>query len=84
MAGPGTELKKIIPSLFKKEGCGCNDFAKAMDVWGPEVCEHRKHIIIDHLVQQAKKHRLTKHLPEAITKRQAESWLRKAIERSRG
>ena len=83
MSGPGTELKALIPNLFKKKGCGCNDYAKKMDAWGPDGCEQRFDSIVAHLMQQAKQHLATRLIPEGITKRQAEKWVRQAIENSR-
>lgn len=33
--GPGTQLKAILAELgIKPEGCGCNELAYQMDVWG--------------------------------------------------
>ena len=83
MCGPGTEFKKLIPKVMQHAGCGCNDYARKMDRWGPDLCEKRFYEIVAHLVNKAKSSRVLKMLPEGITKHQAEKWLAEAIRRSR-
>lgn len=56
MAGPGTELKKLI-SYFAKDvkGCKCNDKAILMDKWGPDRCHANRTIIVSWLRKSARK-----------------------------
>jgi hypothetical protein len=83
MAGPGAELKRIIPSILRYSGCSCNDYAKKMDSWGVDGCETRFDEIVNYLVEQATRHPYARILPQKMTKHQAEVWLRKAIDNSR-
>ena len=60
MAGPGTELKRIMPSLAKAyawlqggKSCGCEDYADLMDQWGVGGCERRRGQIVERLVGKA-------------------------------
>jgi hypoxanthine phosphoribosyltransferase len=41
--------------IVAHEGCGCVDFARQMDAWGPEGCRQRKEQIVNRLVEQAQK-----------------------------
>lgn len=53
--GPGTELKALLASigLTDQAGCGCEDRAARMDVWGPAGCEARRDEILTWLRGQA-------------------------------
>ena len=75
----GTTLSELIPKQFKSEDCGCLQYAKAMDSWGVKGCEARFESIVDHLVDQARKH----HLPKVISEPIARRWLRKAIDQNK-
>ena len=83
MAGPGTELKAMIPRFFKSSGCSCNDYAKKMDRWGADKCERNIDNIIHYLVSQASKNAIAKHFPSGLVRSQAEAWAKEAIRRSR-
>lgn len=59
--GPGTELKALLARLGlgadwrSGKGCGCDDLAAQMDVWGVEGCRQNAGLIVEHLRgQQAK------------------------------
>jgi len=60
MAGPGTELLKIMPTLAKVAAwatlagdCGCKDYADLMDTWGVAGCLRREPEIVDRLLSKA-------------------------------
>lgn len=59
MAGPGTELKKLL-SLFATitKGCKCQERANLMDKWGPDVCETNRTLIISWLAKSARDRKL--------------------------
>lgn len=78
----GAELKKLIPSMFEKHGCGCSDYADKMDVWGIDGCQERHEEIVSHLVDQAKKTAIGR-VSKTIDKLVATRWLNKAIENAR-
>ena len=83
MAGPGTELKKIIPHILTFSGCSCSDYAAKMDKWGPDLCEKYMDNIIHHLQVQASKHPALRLLPRNAVRQQAIKWVTLAITRSR-
>lgn len=78
VGGPGTELTKIIPNFFSSTGCGCNAYAAKMDRWGVEGCRKKFDKIVDHLVSQSKKHKLTRHLG-LVNRIVARQWVTQAI-----
>lgn len=51
---PGSSLKLILhkAGVFGEEGCGCDDYAKLMDLWGVNTCEQKIEEIIAHLNSQ--------------------------------
>lgn len=51
---PGTCLKYILSKagILNHEGCGCDDYAKLMDLWGVNTCEQKIEEIIAHLNSQ--------------------------------
>lgn len=51
---PGSSLKLILhrAGVFGEEGCGCDDYAKLMDLWGVNGCEQRIEEITAHLNSQ--------------------------------
>ncbi len=51
--GPGTELEKLIPGVFKTGGCGCQAYRDQMNRWGVTECRERRTEIIDYLQSQA-------------------------------
>lgn len=69
--GPGSELAKIIPSIFKRKNCGCSDYAAKMDAWGVAGCIDRRDQIIQRLVTKSRLGELAR--PVAIR------WLDRAI-----
>lgn len=86
MAGVGTELKKMIPAWMAKPtpSCGCNDYAKKMDKWGPDGCESRRSQIISKLVSN--KHLLPAGLqkvPRPMMRAAADKMLTAAIRKAR-
>jgi hypothetical protein len=60
MAGPGTELKKLLNffAIVSDDGCKCDEKAKTMDEWGPDVCETNRSIIISWLAKAARNRKL--------------------------
>ena len=64
-SGPGTELHKLLMAfgIRPRKGCGCEDYARQMDVWGVEGCRQRREEILDRLVQEAEKRALLGWLP---------------------
>lgn len=55
--GPGTELKAMLSGwpfyITALPGCPCNEHAKQMDAWGPDVCEQRINEIVAWLQLEA-------------------------------
>lgn len=51
---PGSSLKLILhrAGVIGEEGCGCDDYAMLMDLWGVNGCEQRIEEIIAHLNSQ--------------------------------
>ena len=82
MAGPGTELKRIIPSVMETPSCKCGEFAEKMDGWGVDGCERRFDYIVEHLVFKAKRNKILGITPSAAVRVVATSWVRKAIDRA--
>lgn len=78
----GSELKKLIPSVFENAGCGCCAYAMKMDVWGIEGCLERREEIIERLVSQAAKTPVGL-LPTSLTRLAANKLFDKAIARVR-
>ncbi|MCC9655277.1 hypothetical protein [Rhodopirellula halodulae] len=81
--GPGTELKALIPKLFKKKSCGCHAYARKMNRWGVEGCEKHFDEIVEHLVTQASQHKLTSLFGTASARHVARHWVRQAIQKAR-
>lgn len=78
--GVGTELKNIIPEWFRKDGCGCDEYANTLNVNGVDWCIEHKQEIIDHLVEKASEYFLgTVTSFNAIV---ASYWVNKAIRRA--
>lgn len=77
--GPGTELKKLIPGFLEHKGCGCKDFAKLMNTWGPEKCRENKQQIVDRLVSESKKRFGLNLVPKILTAIVAEQMVDNAI-----
>jgi len=79
MAGPGTELKRLLKriGLAPKKGCRCERHARLMDQKGPQWCERNRKTIIEWMqVEAAKRHML-------FSKSAARGLLAVAIWRSR-
>lgn len=57
MAGPGTELKKILEywNIRPDEDCRCSDRAKLMDRKGPDWCEENRQTIVGWLREEAER-----------------------------
>ena len=51
---PGSSLKLILyrAGVIGEEGCGCDDYAMLMDLWGVNTCEQKIEEIIAHLNSQ--------------------------------
>ena len=79
---PGSELEKIIPKFFKRNGCGCKPYARKMNQWGVDGCEKRFEEIVDHLVSQSKNIRVMKHFG-IVTRVVASRWLSQAIDNAK-
>ena len=77
--GPGTELKKLIPGFLEHKSCGCKDFAKLMNTWGPETCRENKQQIVDRLVSESKKRVGLNLIPKMFTTMVAEKMVDDAI-----
>ena len=76
--GPGSQLLRIIPSRFKKAGCGCQAYALRMDWWGVEGCQERKEEIISHITSKK-----PSQVPVGLARMVASRWLTKAIDRAK-
>ena len=80
---PGSAMASLIPkwAVSVKAGCSCKDWAKKMDRWGPEGCEKRRRLIVDHLVSQDEKliPILKKAIPNTVKRAIAESLLTRSI-----
>ena len=81
--GPGTELHKLIPTIFQRKGCGCKNFAKRMNIWGPAECEVKMEVIVDHIVEKSKQSRLLGWVPVLATRIVAERLIKRAIAKAR-
>lgn len=81
--GPGTELKKLIPLLFKFKGCNCKNYATKMDRWGIEGCLVKFDLIVEHLVNQSKKSMALRLFPTVLAKQVAAALVSKAIENAK-
>lgn len=81
--GPGSELKKIVPSWLESQNCGCTDKALQMDNWGVAGCSQRRSEIVDFLLKQSRRPRLTKHFPDGLKRIVADRWVQLAIDRSK-
>ena len=53
--GVGTEIKNIIPERFVDDDCGCEDYAKQLDVKGLSWCEHHQPQITKVLAEKAQR-----------------------------
>lgn len=59
MAGPGTELTKLLSYFTRKpSGCSCVAHAKQMDAWGPDKCEEERETILCWLEVEARKKKI--------------------------
>ena len=86
MAGPGTELERLVPDVLGRwigDGCGCKATRDKMNRWGPDGCEQQFGRLTAWLVRQASVTSVVKYLPAVVTRPVAEHWLREAIHRSR-
>ena len=81
--GPGTELHRLIPSMFTYKGCGCKNFAKRMNIWGPNKCEANIKIITEHIVEKSKQSPLLGWVPSLATRIVAERLVKRAIAKAR-
>ncbi len=75
----GTELYRIIPSLFQSDDCGCANYVRRMNVWGIAGCKARKEQIVKYLVRKAARHKLAGLFPQVVTSHVARGWVEKAI-----
>ena len=55
--GPGCRLSRSLAWFgLRDDGrCGCAEFARQMDAWGPDECERRLDEILGHLREAAAK-----------------------------
>jgi len=81
--GAGSELHKMIPKFIESKNCSCKDWAKKMNVWGPDKCEALREKIVDKLTSESKKRAIFSWVPEAATRKVANNLLTVAIERAR-
>lgn len=58
--GVGTEIKRIIPERFVDDDCGCEDYAKQLDVKGLAWCEQNSERIIKVLAEKAQRLKIGK------------------------
>jgi hypothetical protein len=80
--GPGTELKKLIPSFFETEECDCASYAKQMNYWGVAGCQERFTTIVEHLVDQATKNKLLNIFGKSPARLVATKMVQQAIDNS--
>lgn len=81
--GPGTELHKMIPKFLESPTCSCKSWAKKMNVWGSDMCEANREVIIDKLIKEASSRSLFSWVPESATRIVAERLVDTAISRAR-
>lgn len=81
--GAGSELHKMIPKFLESKTCSCKDWAKKMNIWGPDKCEEYRVKIVDKLVEESKKRSIFGWVPEAATRAVANNLLSTAIKRAR-
>ena len=87
-SGPGTQLKNMIPDFFESEGCGCSDYAKKMNNWGPDGCEERIDEIVARLVSESEKIGygfgiVASVIPDSVRKSVARKLVKSAISKAR-
>ena len=58
--GVGTELKRLIPKIFKSKGCNCDEYAEWLDVRGLDWCVNHRDGIVATLAAKARQIRPTK------------------------
>lgn len=65
VAGPGTELKKLLAGwpfyITASPDCSCNRVAAEMDAWGPDECEKPERI--NYVVEAMKANAAARGLP---------------------
>ncbi len=81
--GAGSELHKMIPKFIESKTCSCRDWAKKMNVWGPDKCEQNREQIVDKLVSESKKRAIFSWVPEKATRKVANNLLTVAINRAK-
>lgn len=81
--GPGTELKKLIPKWLERPECGCANFAKKMNIWGPDLCERNIEQIVDKLHSESKKLAMFSWVPDVCTRTVCYKLASTAIKRAR-
>lgn len=81
--GAGSELHKMIPKFLESKACSCKDWAKKMNIWGPDKCELNREKIIDKLVQESQKRAIFSWVPKSATRKVANNLLTIAIEKAR-
>ncbi len=79
--GVGSELHKMIPKFLENKTCGCRDWAKKMNIWGPDKCEANREKIVDKLVEESKKRAIFSWVPELATRKVANNLLTTSIDR---
>ena len=81
--GAGSELHKMIPKFLESKTCSCRDWAKKMNIWGPDKCEAKREVIIDKLVSESEKRSIFSWVPQVAVRKVANNLLTTAIERAR-
>lgn len=66
--GPGTVLKAMLRKLkvHPEPGCGCRDYARKMNEWGPEGCRRELSEIVARLTKEAVKRKIP--VPEYLVR----------------
>jgi len=61
--GTGDHLHRLIQTFTRQQptdDCGCASLVRKMNDWGPDKCWRRREEIVDHMLQEARKRKLTK------------------------
>lgn len=84
MAGPGTELTKLLSWFVHDSQCSnCADKAKIMDEKGPDWVEQEIETVTRWVVDNAQRQWVSRLIPESITSAAAKLLILEACKRSR-
>lgn len=71
----------MIPSLFKRKGCGCKSYAKKMDKWGVEGCRDRYDRIVRYIRVKARRFGIPDFAGN-LTRTVVRGWVTDAIQKA--